>query len=176
MVLLDLSAAFDTVDLNILLERLRRDVDIHGKVLDWFSSYLSNRSHQVSMNGSLSWQFSLDCGIPQGSCLGPLLFVIYISTLLKVIGHHLPQPHCFAQDTQLYLSFRADDQNAQDELLHVVEGCIRDLRKWLIDGRLLLNNDKTEFLVIGTKHQLNKLLDCKVLLIIYMLKGAIVNL
>ena len=175
MVLLDLSTAFDTVDLNILLERLRRDVGIHEKVLDWFSSYLSNRSHQVSINGSLSWQFSLDCGIPQGSCLGPLLFVICISTLLKVIEHHLPQAHCFAEDTQLYLSFRADDHNAQDELLHAMEGCIHDLKKWLIDGRLLLNDDKTEFLVIGTRHQLNKLLDCKVLLIIYMLKGAIVN-
>ena len=175
VVLLDLSTAFDTVDLNILLERLRRDVGIHGKVLDWFSSYLSNRSHQVSINGSLSWQFSLDCGIPQGSCLGPLLFIIYISTLLKVIEHHLPQAHCFAEDTQLYLSFRADDHNGQDELLRAMEGCIHDLTKWLIDGRLLLNDDKPEFLVIGTRHQLNKLLDCEVLLIIYMLKGATVN-
>ena len=77
---------------------------------------------------------------------------------------------------QLYLSFRAGDHNAQDELLHAMEGCIHDLKKWLIDGRLLLNDEKTEFLVIGTRHQLNKLLDCKVLLIIYMLKGAIVNL
>ena len=77
MVLLDLSAAFGTVDHDILLERLHRDVGIRGKVLDSFSLYLSNRSQQVSINGSLSRQFLLSCGVPQGSCLGPLLFVIF---------------------------------------------------------------------------------------------------
>ena len=142
----------------------------------WESAWLVQLISVKSEPPSIQQQFSLDCGIPQGSFLAPLLFVIYISTLLKVIEHHLTQAHCFAEDTQLYLSFRADDHNAQDELLHAMEGCIHDLKKWLIDGRLLLNDDKTEFLVIGTRHQLNKLLDCKVLLIIYMLKGAIVNL
>ena len=77
MVLLDLSAAFGTVDHDILLERLHRDVGIRGKVLYSFSSYPSNRSQQVSINGSLSRQFLLSCGVPQGSCLGPLLFVIF---------------------------------------------------------------------------------------------------
>ena len=77
MVLLDLSAAFGTVDHDILLERLHRDVGIREKVLDSFSSYLSNRSQQVSIDGSLSRQFLLTCGVPQGSCLGPLLFVIF---------------------------------------------------------------------------------------------------
>ena len=90
MVLLDLSGAFDTVDDNILLERRRRDYGIHGKVLDSLSSYLSNRSQQVSINGSFSRQLSLDCGVPHGSRLGPLLFVIYTSSLFNVIERHLP--------------------------------------------------------------------------------------
>ena len=156
MVLLDLSAAFDAVNHNILLERLCRDVSTRGKVLDWFSSYLSNWSQQVSIDGSLSRQFPLDCGVPQGSCLGPLLFVIYTSSLFKVIERHLWQVHCFADDTQLYFSFRADEDNAQDVVLRAMEECIRDIQNWLIDGRLLLNDDKTEFLVIGTRQQLNK--------------------
>ena len=116
--------------------------------VDCFSSYLLNWSQQVSIDGSLSRHFSLDCGVPQGSCLGPLLFVINTSSLFKVIERHLPQVHCFAVDTQLYLSFRAGDDNAQDVALRVMEECIRDSRKWLIDGRLLLNDDKTEVLFI----------------------------
>ena len=93
-------------------------------------------------------QFSFDCSLPQGSCLGPLLFVINTSSLFKVIERHLAQVHCFADDTQLYLSFRADDDKAQDVALRAMKECIRDSRKWLIDGRLLLNDDKTEVLVI----------------------------
>ena len=69
----------------------------------------------------------------------------------------LPASSMFRDDTQLYLSFRADDDNAKDEALRAMEECIRDLRKWLIDGRLLLNEDKTEFLVIVTRQQLHKL-------------------
>ena len=116
--------------------------------VDCFSSYLLNRSQQVSIDGSLSRHFSLDCGVPQGSCLGPLLFVINTSSLFKVIERHLPQVHCFAVDTQLYLSFRAGDDNVQDVALRAMEECMRDSRKWLIDGRLLLNGDKTEVLFI----------------------------
>ena len=116
--------------------------------VDCFSSYLLNWSQQVSIVWSLSRHFSLDCGVPQGSCLGPLLFVINTSSLFKVIERHLPQVHCFAVDMQLYLSFRAGDDNAQDVALRAMEECIRDSRKWLIDGRLLLNDDKTEVLFI----------------------------
>ena len=141
MVLLDLSAAFDIVDHNILLERLRRDVGVRGKVLDWFSSYLLNQSQQVSIDGSLSRQFPLDCDAPQGSCLGPLLFVIYTSPLFKVIEHHLLQVHCFTDKAQLYLSFRADEDKAQDVALRAMEECIRDIQNWLIDGRMVLSTE-----------------------------------
>ena len=113
MVPLDLSTAFDTVDHNILLELLRRDVGIGGKVLHWFSSYLSNRRQLVPIDGSFSRQFSLDCGVPQGYCLGPLLFVIYTCSLFMVSERHLLQVHRFTDATQLYLSFSADDDDAK---------------------------------------------------------------
>ena len=133
------------------------DIGMRGVTLDWFRSYLSNRCQQVCANGSLSKQYHLNCGVPQGSCLDPLLFSMYTSTLFKVIERHLPKAHCFADDTQLYVSFKPGDAKAQDEAIRTMENCIEDLRNWLIEGRLLLNDDKTEFLVIGTRQQLNKL-------------------
>ena len=154
MVLLDLSSAFDTVNHDILLERLDKDIGMRGITLDWFRSYLSNQCQQVCANGSLSKQYHLNCGVPQGSCLGPLLFSMYTSTLFKVIERHLSKAHCYADDTQPYVSFKPDDAKAQDEAIRAMKNCIEDLRNWLIEGRLLLNDDNTEFLVIGTRQQL----------------------
>ena len=131
---------------------------MRGVTLEWFRSYLSDRCQQVCIeDGSLSNQRYLNCGVPQGSCLGPLLFVMYTSTLFKVIERHLPEAHCYADDTQLYVSFKPGEVNAQDEAIRAMENCIKDIRSWLIESRLLLNDDKTEFLVIGTRHQLSKL-------------------
>ena len=73
LVLLDLSSAFDTVEHEILVERLRSTIGLGGKVLSWFESYLKGRSQQVSINGTLSKPFDLKCGVPQGSCLKSLL-------------------------------------------------------------------------------------------------------
>lgn len=85
MVLLDLSAAFDTVNHDILLERLYKVIRMRGVTLEWCRSYLSDRCQQVCIDGSLSHQRHLNCGVPKGSCLGPLLFVTYASSLFKVI-------------------------------------------------------------------------------------------
>ena len=100
LVMLDLSAAFDTVDHGILLHRLQSKLGLRDKALSWFKSYLAGRTQQVSVNGSLSDKFSLSCGVPQGSCLGPLLFTA--SSLFDIMKSHLPSVHTYADDTQLY--------------------------------------------------------------------------
>ena len=81
LVLLDLSAAFDTIDHGILLERLRSAFGVRDTALSWIASYLSM---QVSIDGTLSMKFDLECGVPQGSCLGPLLFVVYASKIFEI--------------------------------------------------------------------------------------------
>ena len=98
LVLLDLSTAFDTVDHDILIHRLQSLLGLRGSVLQWFRSYLSGRSQQVTINGSLSKKFGLECGVPQGSYLGPLLFTIYASKLFSIIKSHLPSAHSYADD------------------------------------------------------------------------------
>ena len=108
LVLLDLSAVFDTVDHKILLSRLHSTFGITGKPLDWFALYLTGRSRLISISGVLSNYFQLSCGVPQGSCLGSLLYIIYASKLFDIIEKHLPDAPCFAEDSQLYLAFKPD--------------------------------------------------------------------
>ena len=159
LVLLDLSAAFDTVSHDVLLDRLHNDVGLRGNALNWFYSYLSQRSQRVSIHGTLSSYFDLDCGVPLGSCLGPLLFVVYASKLFTIIKKHLLNVHCFADDTQLYLSFKSDDKSSLDEAISAMNSCISDLRNWMIRDRLMINDDKTELILIGTRQQLGKIND-----------------
>ena len=156
LVLLDLSAAFDTVDHSVLLRRLQTSFGISGAPLDWFKSYLSARRQRVSIPGALSGSLPLDWGVPQGSCLGPLLYIIYSSKLFNIIERHLPNSHCYADDSQIYLSFKPDDLSSQQNAITATQNCIDDIRSWMEHDKLLLNDEKTEFLVIGTRQQLSK--------------------
>ena len=156
LVLLDLSAAFDTVDHSVLLSRLHSKFGISGTALEWFRSYLNGRSQRVTVQGNLSRSSNLDFGVPQGSCLGPLLFTIYASKLFDVIKVHLPTVHCYADDTQLYVSFSPNISTGQFEAVTAIQHCVDDIRNWMTNDKLLLNDDKTEFLMIGTKKQLAK--------------------
>ena len=139
LVLLDLSAAFNTVDHIILLDRLYTDFGISGHVHSWFTSYLRDRSQFISINGGTSRRFEVKYGVPQGSCLGPLLFVLYVSKLFTIIERHLQKVHAYADDTQLYVSFNANSCDDQSAAVKAMQRCIMDIRQWMLSDKLKSN-------------------------------------
>ena len=103
LTLLDLSAAFDTIDHSTLLERLHVHFGISGTVFQWFKSYISNRQQRVHIDGSLSCAQYLHFGVPQGSVLGPFLFCLYTTSISQMINTHDVSHHMYADDTQVYI-------------------------------------------------------------------------
>ena len=96
-----------------------------------------------------------NCGVPQGSCLGPVLFVIYISSLYDVISQHLPNVHGYADDHQLYIWFKPEPVSER-ESIKATEMCVSEVRKWMLANRLMINDSKTEVMLLGTRPQLSK--------------------
>ena len=151
LVLLDLSSAFDTVDHDIMIRRLEMSFGITGTALQWLRSYLPGRSQHVIVNGERSESLNLPFGVPQGSCLGPLLFTLYSSKFFEVIKPHLPEAHAYADDSQLYLPFKPNNEVSESEAVKSMEFCIRAIRTWMWMDKLKLNDDKTEFMIIGSR-------------------------
>ena len=156
LVLIDLSAAFDTIERGIL-ETLEKDFGVLGDAQKWLASYLSHRKQRIQIKNCISDAFNLGSGVPQGSCLGPVLFLIYGTGLFKIIDRHLPIAHSYADDTQIYLSFRPHSPASQDAALRNIENCVADVRAWMPSNRLLINDTKTEFLTIGSRQQVSKI-------------------
>jgi hypothetical protein len=153
LVLLDQSAAFDTVNQEYLLHRLDSTYGIRDSALAWMKSYFKGRTQSVNISGVSSKSKILNTGFPQGSVIGPFKYPMYTSELFSIAERHGICIHMYADDTQLYASFEPND--CKDKMLKL-EACIREIREWMEQNHLKLNDKKTEFLVIGNQNVLSK--------------------
>ena len=161
LILLDLSAAFDTVSHSLLLNRLRHQFGIQGTVLRWFKAYMIDHSQKIVLNDSnnklaVSDHAILKQGVPQGSVLGPILFTLYTSPLSDICREHDMSLQSYADNQQIYLSFSPTQPVGKDKCLQSLVACISDIRLWMRTNLLKLKDDKTELIVLGTRPQLSK--------------------
>ena len=151
LVLLDLSAAFDTIDHGTLFRRLEH-LGVRGSAHAWFRSYLSGRKQSVYINGTKSSPHELPFGVPQGSVLGPVLFTLYTIPLGQIASKYGLCYHIYADDTQLYIAFRPIDQAATNDIIIKIQNCFSEIKTWMSENFLKLNGDKTEFLIMTLKN------------------------
>ena len=143
LVLLDLRKAFDTVNHNILLNKLEQ-YGIRGVAHKFFSSFLSNRCQYVSLNNKQSTCKKITCGVPQGSVLGPILFTLYINDINSSTSNC---PKLFADDTCLILQ-----DNTLNHLYNKVSSEISSGNKWMVANKLTLNLEKSNVIIINPKN------------------------
>ena len=131
-----------------ILHRLHTDFGFTDTVLQWFSSYLTDRTHYVSLSNHCSAFTPVHSGVPQVSVLGPILFTMYIKPLSAIIDPHSIIHHSFADDLQLQMSAPPDRIS---ELLHSMQSCISDVKAWATADMPKLNYNKTEVMLVTSK-------------------------
>ena len=144
---LDIRKAFDSINHNVLVNKLEKQIGISNIELKWFKSYLTNREQVCAINGHLSSPQKIVCGIPQGSILGPLLFLLYINDVpesLKETAYCL-----YADDTQI---FSSRDYN---ELIDKLNFDLQNISDWLARNKLQYHLTKTKFMIICSTYNLN---------------------
>ena len=150
LIMLDLSAAFDTVDHDYLLEDLKT-VGFEEDALRWYESYLRDREVTVIIEKSRSITKKLTKGVPQGSVLGPMLFSIYTRELAWILKRHDIKYKLYADDTQFYIPAKSV-QDAERK----IESIMKDIKSWMVKKKLKLNEEKTECMLFGRKNSLEK--------------------
>ena len=151
LIFLDLSSAFDTVDHSMLLEKLHKDFYISGTVLSWLKSYLSDRTYSVKIGIHISNGVIALYGVPQGSILGPILFLLYIAEIENIAKMYGFKIHMYADDMQLYISFQRI--GVLENMGHI-EHCLRHIKHWMSKNFLKINESKTKLLMLTPKRYL----------------------
>ena len=146
--LLDYTAAFDTIDHHIMLQRLRNRYVITDSALDWFTSYFANRQQSVLINNFASPSHNVNTGVPQGSVLCPLSFTMYTSLLEDLITLYGVSCMVYADDIQLYVPMTEEQR---PDVIQRLESCLAHVKSWSTANKLKLNDDKTEVIHINSR-------------------------
>ena len=147
-VFLDIRKAFDSINHKILLRKMESQFGIMNTELHWFHSYLTNREQVCVVNGAISSSKRIVCGVPQGSILGPLLFLHYINDFPECLDR--PTPYLYADDTQI--------SSTANDLAELTENLNNDLNKvseWLLTNKLQYHPTKTKIMYIGSNYNIN---------------------
>ena len=158
IVILDLSTAFDTVDHDLLEDILEKRFGITGTTRKWYESYLRPRSFRVEVGKERSQPRQLDYSVPQGSIQGAFLFVAYASTLEEIVNKNTLELNGFADDHSVRRMFKPSKLGHKDELetIAIIEESMLDIKSWMDQVRLKMNESKTKFIYYGWPSQLDK--------------------
>ena len=151
LALLDFSSSFDTIDQPILVHRLHTDFKFTDTVLQWFSSYLTDRTHYIILSNHCSAFAPVHSGVPQGSVHGPILFTMYTKPLSAIVDSHSIIHHSFVDDLQLQMSAPLDRISE----LRSIQSCISDFKVWRTANMLKLNDNKTELMLVTSRRTKN---------------------
>ena len=163
VLIMDLSAAFNTVDYDLLLNVLHRKFGIINTALKWYKNFLKLRKSRVCINSSYSSEQIMDFGLPQESTQGAYLFNCYASTLSKIVPDSLTL-NSFAEDHSIRRIFKPETSNTnkgnksppENNIIAIMEKSMHDIKAWMEAVKLKLNEAKTEFIYFGSRKQVSK--------------------